>query len=230
MNADTLIIVTARDEADRIEATLAALAQAFPGARVWVADDGSSDDTAACARRAGATVVSAERPLGKGGAATLAARRALAARQALAGSDGAVALLCDGDLGESAQRLTALVDAVRAGSCDLAVADFAKRVGGGFGLARGFARWAIGRRCGLALNAPISGQRAVRADALKRLLPFAPRFGMEIGMTIDAARAGMRVTEIEIDLQHRATGKTPRGFVHRGRQLLDIASAYRARG
>lgn len=223
MHNDTLIILTARDEADRIQATLAALAHAFPGSQVWVGDDCSSDETAALARRAGATVVSAESPLGKGGAATLAAQ------QALAGSDCAVVLLCDGDLGESAQRLTELVEEVRAGRCDLAVGDFARRVGGGFGLALGFARFAIERRCGLRLNAPISGQRAIRADALERLLPFAPGFGMEVGMTIDAARAGLRVAEVEIDLSHRATGKTLGGFVHRGRQLLDIARAYRAR-
>lgn len=221
MDQDPLIIVTARDEADRIEATLSALARAFPQARVWVGDDCSSDDTAAIARRAGATVVSAEKPLGKGGAATLAAR------QALSGSDGAVALLCDGDLGESAQRLTALVEAVRAGRCDLAVADFTRRVGGGFGLALGFARWAIERRCGLRLNAPISGQRAIRAERLGGLLPFAPGFGMEIDMTIAAARAGLTVAEVPIDLSHRATGKTAAGFLHRARQLRDFVGVYR---
>lgn len=223
MDNDTLIILTARNEADRIQGTLAALARAFPGSQVWVGDDCSNDDTAALARRAGATVVSAERPLGKGGAATLVAQ------QALKGSDCAVALLCDGDLGESARRLTGLVEEVRAGRCDLAVGDFARRVGGGFGLTLGFARLAIARRCGLRLNAPISGQRAIRVDALERLLPFAPGFGMEVGMTIDAVRAGLRVGEVEIDLSHRATGKTLSGFVHRGRQLLDIARAYRAR-
>ena len=42
-------------------------------------------------------------------------------------------LLCDGDLAGSAGRLGPLVDAVRSGKCDLAVAMLAKRVGGGFG-------------------------------------------------------------------------------------------------
>ena len=31
---------------------------------------------------------------------------------------------------------------------------------------------------------------------------------MEIGMTVDAVRAGLTVREIELDLAHRATGKT----------------------
>jgi glycosyltransferase involved in cell wall biosynthesis len=222
MNPDTLIIVTARNEADRIEATLSALAEAFVGARVWVADDGSTDDTARIAKRLGATVVSTGSPLGKGGAATLAAQRALA------GTDGVVVLLCDGDLGESAGRLGPLVEAVRVGRCDLAVAAFARRAGGGFGVALGFARWAIRRRCGLALNAPISGQRALRGNALAQLLPFAEGFGMEIGMTISAARAGLSVAEVEIDLSHRVTGKTAAGFAHRARQLRDFVKVYRA--
>ena len=90
-------------------------------------------------------------------------------------------LLCDGDLGSSAARLAPLVAAVERGECDLAVAAFANRVGGGFGLALGFARWAIRRLCGVETQAPISGQRALTVDALRATLPFASGFGMEIG-------------------------------------------------
>jgi glycosyltransferase involved in cell wall biosynthesis len=190
---------------------------------LWVADDGSTDATSQIARAAGAIVVRSERPIGKGAAATLAARGAL---ERLQPHGDAIALLCDGDLGESAGLLAALVEEVRRGQADVAVAAFARRVGGGVGLAVGFARWAIRRRCGLRLRAPISGQRALRAQALRDVLPFAAGFGMEIGMTIDAARAGYRVREIELDLTHRATGRTLGGFLHRGRQVLDFAGVY----
>jgi glycosyltransferase involved in cell wall biosynthesis len=223
MSSDVFVIVAAYNEAERIAATLAALAGAFPGASLWVADDGSSDGTAAIAEAAGAKVVRSERMIGKGGAVTLAAREALM-------SEGSVALLCDGDLGESASQLGPLVEAVRGGEVELAVAAFAKRVGGGFGLAVGFARWAIHRRCGLQLQAPISGQRALTAQTLAEALPFARGFGMEIGMTIDAARAGARVREVDLDLSHRATGRTPGGFLHRGRQLVDFVRVYFDRG
>jgi hypothetical protein len=140
-----------------------------------------------------------------------------------------VVLLCDGDLAASADALKRLVEEVRADRADLAVAAVATRVGGGFGWALGFARWAIRRRCGFEAGAPISGQRALRAELLSAVVPFAPRFGMEIGMTIDAVRAGFRVREVELPLAHRATGKTLRGFLHRGRQLLDFAAVYRSR-
>lgn len=227
MAPDTVVIVTAHDEADRLPATLGALAAAFPGARILVADDGSTDGSAAVAAASGAEVVRSERTVGKGGAATLAAQRLLALAQAP--EPRPVILLCDGDLAASAQALTQLVEEVRAGRADLAVAAFQRRVGGGFGLALGFARWAIRRRCGFEAGAPISGQRALRADVLPAVVPFAPRFGMEIGMTIDAVRAGFRVAEVELPLAHRATGRTLRGFLHRGRQLRDFAAAYRAR-
>jgi glycosyltransferase involved in cell wall biosynthesis len=226
MTSDTFVIVAAYNEADRIAATVGALADAFPGAPVWVADDGSSDGTGALATQAGATVVRSERMIGKGGAMTLAAREALAS---IGSDEGRVALLCDGDLGDSAARLGPLVEAVRRGDADLAVAVFRKRAGGGLGVAVGFAGWAIRRRCGLAPRAPISGQRAVRASVLAQLLPFAHGYGMEIGMTIDATRAGARVRELELELSHRATGRTLGGFVHRGRQLIDFVWVYLAR-
>ncbi len=49
-------------------------------------------------------------------------------------------------------------------------------------------------------------------------------------MTIDAVRAGHRVVEVDLDLAHRATGRTPAGFLHRARQLADFIRVYFARG
>jgi glycosyltransferase involved in cell wall biosynthesis len=223
MDSHIFIIVTARNEADRLGATLQALAGAFPGAPVWVGDDGSSDGTSQVALSAGATVVRNDRTLGKGAAATLALQRATDQRQ-LPGD--ALAVLCDGDLGPSAEHLVELLRPLERGEADLAVAIFARRLGGGLGLAVGFARWAIRRRCGLRLQAPISGQRVLRVRMLGDLLPFADGFGMEMGMTIDAARAGYRVCEVALDLEHRATGRTPTGFMHRARQLAAFVRVY----
>lgn len=227
MAPDTVVIVTAFNEADRLPATLQALGGAFPGARILVADDGSTDGSAEVAAAHGAEVVRSERNQGKGGTATLAAERLLPLADGPAPRP--VVLICDGDLAASADALKLLVEEVAAGRADLAVAAFARRVGGGFGWALGFARWAIRTRCGYEAGAPISGQRALRAEVLPAVVPFAPRFGMEIGMTIDAVRAGFRVAEVELPLAHRATGKTLRGFLHRGRQLADFTAVWWAR-
>lgn len=218
------MIVAARNEADRVGETIAALRSAFPEAAIWVADDASSDGTAEVAMAAGAKVVSRGRPHGKGANVTAAAEAVLSE-----GASPELILLCDGDLGGSAARLTPLVAAVEAGECDLAVAAFSRRVGGGFGLALGFARWVIQHLCGFEAGAPISGQRAMRMEALRATLPFARGYGMEIGMTVDAVRANYRVSEYELDLAHRATGRTFGGFAHRGRQLRDFVRVYLSR-
>jgi hypothetical protein len=67
------------------------------------------------------------------------------------------------------------------------------------------------------------------AGVLRALIPFASGYGMETAMTIDAVRAGYRVREIELDLSHRATGRSVRGFLHRARQLVDFVRAYASR-
>jgi glycosyltransferase involved in cell wall biosynthesis len=217
-------IVAARNEADRVGETVRSLRQAFPGGRVWVADDASGDGTAEAAMLAGAEVVRRGRSHGKGGNVTAAAEAALSVDP-----PPRILLLCDGDLGVSAARLVPLVAAVERDDCDLAVAAFSRRVGGGFGLALGFARWAIRRLCGAETEAPISGQRALRAETLRAALPFAKGFGMEIGMTVDAVRAGYRLREYELDLEHRATGRDFGGFLHRAGQLCDFALVFFAR-
>ncbi len=201
------ILIAARDEEARIGETVAALRGAFPGAEVLVADDGSRDGTAEAAKRVGAQVVRLPR-LGKGQALTLAEREA---------PPGAL-LLCDADL---AGDLAPLLD----DGADLAIAAFAERQGGGFRMAKRAGRALIRAFSGFDAGEPLSGQRALSAAAREVCFPLAPGFGCEVRMTIDAARAGLRVEERELPLRHRATGRDARGFLHRGRQLLDAVLA-----
>jgi glucosyl-3-phosphoglycerate synthase len=219
-----VVIVAARNEAERVGSTLDALAEALPEARLLVADDASTDGTPEIAMQKGAWVIGRGRPHGKGANVSAAAQAAIGEF-----ADEATALLCDADLGDSAGRLVALVDPVEGGDCDLAVAAFADPQGGGFGVTVGYARRAVYARSAARLEAPLSGQRAMRFSTLRELLPFADGWGMETGMTIDALRAGYRVNEIELPLEHRVTRRTPAGFLHRARQLRDIRRAVLAR-
>jgi hypothetical protein len=181
----------------------------FPDAEVIVADDGSRDATADCAEAAGATVLRLPRR-GKGQALSAAERAA---------PPGAL-LLADADLRGDLTPLC--VASTRSG---LRVAAFARREGGGFGIAKRVARELIRLRSGLEVTEPLSGQRLVDARARAAVFPLAPGFGAETRMTIDAARAGLEVREVEIDLTHRATGRDLQGFVHRGRQLAHLLLA-----
>jgi glucosyl-3-phosphoglycerate synthase len=201
------ILVAARDEEHAIATTVAALKEQFPGAEIVVADDGSRDATAAKAERAGARVVRLPRR-GKGQALTLAEPEAPPGALLLADAD------LTGDLRPLAQ-----VDA------DVAIAVFAQRRGGGLGIAKGIAGRLIRARSGFAAREPLSGQRALSANARAGCFPVAAGFGCEVRLTIDAARAGLRVVELELPLAHEATGRDVEGFAHRGRQLLDALLA-----
>jgi Glycosyl transferase family 2 len=219
-----LALVPAKDEAERVGATVLALRALPEVAEVLVVSDGSTDATAARALEAGAHCLDLPRNIGKGGAlnAGLAALMGRVAERL--SPEPAALLLADADLAETAGRLGRLLDPVLAGEADLAIADLPAQQGaGGFGVAMGLARRGMARATGRRMAEPLSGQRAVRWEALPALLPFAPGFGVEVAMTMDALRAGLRVVEIEVDLRHNATGKDLSGLLHRARQARAIA-------
>ena len=219
MDRTVVALVAAHEESARIGATVTALHGLAD--EVVVVDDGSSDGTSSAALVAGATVLRASRRRGKGRAIEESLERLPPA---------ALWLLADADLGPTASELGPLVDAVREGMADLAIAAFPKLGGGGFGMVKRTAAQLIRAACGFDAREPLSGQRALTAAALAAVRPLAPGFGIEVGMTIDAVRAGLRVVEIPIEgLSHRPTGRGARGFAHRGRQGADILAAVAAR-
>jgi hypothetical protein len=206
------VLVAARDEEERIGRTVERLRAAFPDAEVIVADDGSRDRTAEVAERAGARVLRLPHR-GKGQALTLAEREA---------PPGPL-LVCDADVEGD---LAALAGA----DVDLAIAVFAERQGGGFGIAKRVARALIRARSGFVPVEPLSGQRAFSELARAACFPLSAGFGCEVGASVDAARAGLRLAEVELPLRHRATWRDPAGFLHRGRQLLDALLACAPQG
>ncbi|HEX2046359.1 MAG TPA: glycosyltransferase [Acidimicrobiales bacterium] len=210
-------VVPAKDAEATVGATVAAVASVPGVGEVLVVDDGSGDGTADAARAAGAWVLRLPENRGKGGAVAAAAA---------ATPETDVYLLVDADTGSSAAAAAALLEPVLAGEADMTVGvlpSAGRR--GGFGLVRRLAAAGIRRGTGgFVPRAPLSGQRAVRGPLL-RSLDVAPRFGLEVGLTVDAVRAGARVVEVPVAMDHRHTGRSPSGFTHRGRQGADAVRA-----
>ena len=212
----TVALVPARDEEATIGGTVEALLQ-LPIDEVVVVDDGSTDRTASNALAAGATVLRIPGRAGKGGAMEGALRR-------LPSAD--VWLFADGDLGPTAYGLGALLEVVAAGRADMAVAIFPPQTATGLGTVKRASALAIRSLSGFRAQEPLSGQRALSTACLAAVRPLAPGFGVETAMTIDAVRAGFRVAEVPVPgLCHRPTGRSVGGFVHRGRQGVQIARA-----
>jgi len=238
MPGDLAVIIAAWNESDRIGATVRAAA-GLPGADlVLVVDDGSADDTAGVATHAGARVVRHARNRGKAAALETGAEAVRLLESA--GLDGAAAsangatphylLFLDADLGETAAEAGPLAEPVRRGTADMTIAVFSNRVRrGGFGFVTATAGAGIERATGWRPAQPVNGQRCLTRAAFEAALPLAAGWGAETGMTIDLLRQGLRVTEVEVPLAHRATGQDWRSQLHRARQLADITRALAVR-
>ncbi|GAA2684251.1 glycosyltransferase [Nonomuraea recticatena] len=223
---DTAVIVPAKDEAERIGATVTAALQ-LPGVDlVVVVDDGSTDQTGRVARAAGARVVRHSRNRGKASAMESGA-------EAVRLLDAAVPrhlLFLDADLGETARAAAGLVEPVRAGEADMTIAVFATRVKlGGHGVVVRLSRDGIRRASGFSATQPLNGQRCLTREAFEAARPLAHGFGVETGLTIDLVRKGFTVVEVEVEMAHRATGTDWHAQLHRARQLRDVARALATR-
>jgi glycosyltransferase involved in cell wall biosynthesis len=232
-SGDVAVVIPARNESGRIAATVAGAA-GLPGVDLLiVVDDGSADDTAALASKAGATVLRHARNRGKAAAMETGAEaiRLLEATGAPLGAHRARHLLfLDADLGDTAAAAGPLTEPVRAGAADMTIAVFTQRVRqGGHGLVVGLSGAGIERAIGWRPAQPLNGQRCLTRAAFEIARPLAAGFGVETALTIDLIRAGMRVTEVEVPLAHRATGNDWASQVHRARQFADVARALAAR-
>ncbi len=188
-------------------------ARTIPGvSEIIVVDDGSRDGTSAAAERAGADrIITLPRNRGKG--------TALAAGVALA--SGARLLFLDADVEDSAAQAAPLLSAIDHRTA-MAVAVLPRPPrSGGLGAAMALARTTIRLLTGLRVAAPLSGQRALTAS-LARHIGIAPRFGAEVGLTVEAAHLRVPVIEVLLPMEHRHTGRSLSGFIHRGRQFIDV--------
>jgi glycosyltransferase involved in cell wall biosynthesis len=247
---DVAVVIPARNEADRIAATVKGAA-GLPGVDiVVVVDDGSRDGTAALAQGAGAHVMRHSRNRGKAAAMETGAEAVLLieARSKAAASEAAASepadsqpagpeaagprhlLFLDADLAQTAGEAAPLIEPVRAGRADMTIAVFSDRVRqGGHGFVVGLSGSGIMRAAGWRPAQPLNGQRCLTRAAFEAARPLAPGFGVETGLTIDLLRRGLRITEVEVPLAHRATGTDWRSQVHRARQFADVARALAVR-
>ncbi len=207
------IVIPAYNEAEYINLTLQAIRLYVQSDEVIVVDDGSRDATATVASRWADRVVRLDRNYGKGVALQIGWSQA----------QGDILLLLDADLQESAKWAQQLLAPVLTDECDMAVAVLprpSQRVG--LGLAKGLARHGIRLLTGYDAKAPLSGQRAIRRDVLQILGTIDSGFGVEVGLTVDALRAGFRVQEVPVSFTHRESGNNWEGFWHRGQEFLAV--------
>lgn len=208
-------IIPAFNEENRVAATIRACAATGLIDQVIVVDDGSTDRTAHVSTAAGAdVVVRLAKNRGKGEALKQGARAA----------GGDVLCFVDADLGESAFEFVKLIRPVLEGKADMTVARWTgKKKKAGFGLVMGLARLGIKMLTGYRAVSPLSGQRVLRRAVWESPGSLDRGFGVEVALTVKCLRNGYRLLEIPVTMEHRETGRDLAGFVHRGRQFVQVA-------
>lgn len=223
---DVAVVIPAKNEADRIEATVRA-AQGIDGVGVVVVvDDGSTDATSAAARMAGALVVRHDRNRGKSAAMTSGAEAVSVVDDREQRETPRHLLFLDADLAETAGTAGGLVTPVVSGAADMTIAIMpGAGGGGGHGFVVRLSREGIRRATGWQATQPLNGQRCLTRQAFEAARPLAYGFGVETALTIDLLRKGFRVLEVEMPFAHRVTGTDLRAQIHRGRQFAHVAFA-----
>lgn len=213
------VVIPAFNEEKTIESTIRAVQKLDYINKIMVVDDGSTDQTARIAREAGADVLALTPNRGKGGAMNAAAEHIK--------TD--IIAFVDADLGQCAEQVELILQPIIDQEADLAIAAFppAKRKGG-FGLVKNTARRAIKKAGQIEVVSPLSGQRAMKIEVLRAVMPFQQAYGVELGMTLKALRKGYKVIEVPTTMTHNETGRDLQGFLHRGRQFVDVLKVIRA--
>ncbi len=203
----TLTIIPAYNEAPRIGRVIANVRTALPDADIVVVNDGSRDETASCARAAGASVVSHPFNLGYGVALQTGYKYALA-------HDYDLVLQIDADGQHEASDLPRLLEVVASGRADVAI--------GSRFLQGGQYRAPLVRRLGMRLFAaiastltrtrvtdPTSGFQALNRRVIKYYAsPAYPVDYPDADVLIMLHYAGFRFIEIPVTMYPASTGKS----------------------
>jgi glycosyltransferase involved in cell wall biosynthesis len=199
-------IVPAYNEARSIAGVVAELQAIHPEFEIVVVDDGSTDETAAVARRAGAEVVQLPFNLGIGGAVQTGiewARRR--------GCE--LAVQVDGDGQHDPCEIEKLLEPILAGSADVAVGtrfagdgtyrpSVARRIG--IGVFAGLVSLIVRQR----MTDTTSGFRAMNARAIELFADEYPYDYPEVEATVLIFRHRLRLVEVPVTMRQREAGRS----------------------
>lgn len=207
------IIIPAKNEAAVIGDVVASVRGVYADAEILIVDDGSTDDTAAFAARAGAKVVSHPVSLGNGAAIKTGARAA----------NGKILIMMDGDGQHKVEDIPSLLAKLDEGyDMVIGARDSGSHAGVGRLAANGLYNVFASMISGHRIPDLTSGFRAVRAALFKRFLYLLPNgFSYPTTITMAFLRSGYPVTFVQIKAEKR-TGTSHIRPIRDGLRFLAI--------
>ncbi len=215
MGKNVSVIIPAYNEELRIMKTLASLKEIDSIKEIIVVDDGSTDSTYQLLQSVeGITLLHMKYNKGKGNAV----------RYALDYVSGSFVALLDADLCESAEEVKKLIEHIKPGEKAIIIGKLpSPKSTGGFGIVKKVSGRGFHALTSRRVDSLLSGQRILPLDFL-RSIDLPNGFGLEFKITLEGVRKGFELIEVPVNMRHRETGRDIKGFLHRGKQCMDILS------
>jgi len=212
------VLVPCRNEAVAVGRVVADFRAALPGAKVYVYDNGSSDDTGAIARAAGAVVRREERP-GKGGVV----------RRMFAEVEADVYVLVDGDATYDASRAPDLVARLVDGGLDMVTAVREHDDPAAYRRGHAFGNRALNALLGLLFGQTpadmLSGYRVFSRRFVKSFPAQSQRFEIETETTVHALQMRVPTAEVTTRYHVRPAGSASKLHTYRDGARIVVAMA-----
>lgn len=205
-------VIPVYNEVDKIYDTVISVKKISLINKIIVVDDGSNDGTIEKIKDLDVDIIVLDKNHGKGHAIKVAIQNL----------DFDYLVLVDGDLGVSAIEISKLINPVIKNKADFTIAKFSSSKKGGFGLVKKLAKYGVYFLTGKMIKTSLSGQRVYKKEVINKISYIPDNYGIEVAMTICALNKGYRLLEVDVDMSHRETGRDLVGFLHRGKQFIDI--------
>ncbi len=217
------VVIPAFNEARSITNVVRRVRTSIPNAEVVVVSDGSTDDTAARARKAGAAVVTLPVNLGIGGAVQTGYRYALRK-----GCE--IAVQVDGDEQHVPSEIERLLEPIYAGRADMSIGsrwlgrgDYVASRGRRFGM-RMLARL-VQWRTGISFTDTTSGFRAVGRVGIELFARTYPTDFPEVESLVLARRNQLRIEEVPVEMKNRFYGRSSIAGIRSAYYMLRVCVA-----
>lgn len=180
------IIIPAYNESKTVENVINVSKSPNYVNEVIVVDDGSSDNTAEVAERAGAVVIKHSTNLGKGAALKTGLKR----------SNGDIVAFIDADLYNlTSDKIEKIIKPILEGKADITKTKFKRKAGRVTELtAKPLLNFFFPE---LKFDQPLSGQFAAKKTFLNKI-KFEEDYGVDVGIVLDADVRGMKIKEVDI--------------------------------
>lgn len=207
------VIIPARNEGKNLDRLISDLRHSYPDFEIIVIDDGSTDDTAAVAKNAGASVYSHPYNIGNGGAIKSGIRKA----------SGDILVFMDADLQHNPEEIAVMLNYFPDYDMVVGARSTKDQTSLGRALGNKIYNWLASYVTKFNVQDLTSGFRAIKSDIARQFLYLLPNsYSYPTTLTLAVLRTGRALKYVPIKVKVRKAGKSNIKFIKDGIRFFMI--------